>query len=436
MSLRPYQRDLIARVQSAYREGARSVLMQLPCGGGKTSTAAGGVIAPSVARGRRVVFVADLEELIDDTAERLRALNLPVGVVKAGRAADPTAPVQVCSLQTLARRAGDLPPADRVILDEAHIAGARTVRDVLAHYRDGLVLGLSATPSRGDGQPLDEFDRIVCGPQVSELVALGALMRPIVYAPERVLERGIARDPVDLVLSERADRRCVIFAQTGAEADRIAGDLTAAGHSTIAVLTGMDRIERRGVRARLESGEVRSLATVRALQKGFDAPMLDCAILTTLGSEVSTIQSEGRVMRPYAGKPDPIVDDLKGATWLWGLPDDDRVWSLEGAQGRPVREPTAGLRRCASCHAVYPPATRCPRCGSIHVTDARPLRVQRAEMFEASGLSIESRSKLYREGIERKLLRAGKSAFVAAKIAAKAVPPWERKSADGGGHAA
>ena len=198
----------------------------------------------------------------------------------------------------------------------------------------------------------------------------------------------------------------------------------------------MDRIERRGVRARLESGEVRSLATVRALQKGFDAPMLDCAILTTLGSEVSTIQSEGRVMRPYAGKPDPIVDDLKGATWLWGLPDDDRVWSLEGAQGRPVREPTAGLRRCASCHAVYPPATRCPRCGSIHVTDARPLRVQRAEMFEASGLSIESRSKLYREGIERKLLRAGKSAFVAAKIAAKAVPPWERKSADGGGHAA
>jgi superfamily II DNA or RNA helicase len=354
MSLRPYQRDLIARVQSAYRDGARSVLMQLPCGGGKTSTAAGGVIAPSVARGRRVVFVADLEELIDDTAERLRALNLPVGVVKAGRAADPTAPVQVCSLQTLARRAGDLPPGDRVILDEAHIAGARTVRDVLAHYRDGLVLGLSATPSRGDGQPLDEFDRIVCGPQVSELVALGALMRPIVYAPERVLERGIARDPVDLVLSERADRRCVIFAQTGAEADRIAGDLTAAGHNTIAVLTGMDRIERRGVRARLESGEVRSLATVRALQKGFDAPMLDCAILTTLGSEVSTIQSEGRVMRPCVGKPDPIVDDLKGATWLWGLPDDDRVWSLEGAQGRP------GIGRFATNASMLGGSTRWP----------------------------------------------------------------------------
>jgi hypothetical protein len=117
--LRPYQRDTIARVQAAYREGARSVLMQLPTGGGKTHCAARGVIAPSVARGRRVAFVADLEEIVDDTAERLRAMGLVVGTVKAGRAGDAQAPVQVCSLQTLARRMDALPDAERVIIDEA-----------------------------------------------------------------------------------------------------------------------------------------------------------------------------------------------------------------------------------------------------------------------------------------------------------------------------
>jgi superfamily II DNA or RNA helicase len=297
--LRPYQHDTIARVQAAYRDGAQSVLMQLPTGGGKTHCAARGVIAPSVARGRRVAFVADLEEIVDDTAERLRALGLAVGTVKAGRAGDAQAPVQVCSLQTLARRMDALPDAQRVIIDEAHVSSARTAREILSAYkaRGALVLGLTATPARGDGQPLDEFERLVCGPSMAELVTMGALVSCEVFAPARVLDKGVCEDPVQAVLTRASERRCCIFAPDAAQAVRIAAELTAAHHRTVAVLDGMGRDERRSVRQRLSAGAVQSLVTVRALQKGFDAPLLDCAVLTTHGTVTTYLQSVGRVLR-------------------------------------------------------------------------------------------------------------------------------------------
>jgi hypothetical protein len=244
--LRPYQIDAIASVQQCYREGARAVLLQMPTGSGKTASAAMGIIAPSVARGRRVIFLADLEEIILDTTERLRRDGLHAAPILDGRAADPTAPVQVASQQTLVswqRRGLELPPADRVILDECHGAPAATVRGLLGHLRDrgALLLGLTATPARGDGLPLDEFDRIVCGPQPRDLVALGALVPCEVLSPGTMLDRGIAMDPVEAVLTLGAGRRCVVFAPHGAEARRIAADLTAAGEPAVAVLDSMAR---------------------------------------------------------------------------------------------------------------------------------------------------------------------------------------------------
>ena len=431
--LYPYQRDAVAAIQTAYREGARSVLLQLPTGGGKTHLSARGVIAPSVAKGRRVAFVADLEEIVDDTADRLRALGLTVGTVKAGRAADATAPVQVCSLQTLARRVDALPDAERVIIDEAHVSSARTAREILQAYRQrgALVLGLTATPARGDGQPLDEFERLVCGPSMRELIAAGALVSCTVFAPPRVLDKGVCEDPVQAVLTRAMERRCVVFAPDAAQAVRISTELTSAGHTTVAVLDGMGRDERRTVRQRLSAGTVQSLVTVRALQKGFDAPLLDCAVLTTHGTVTTYLQSVGRVLRVCAGKAGALVLDLRGAVYLHGLPEDDRVWSLEGTQGRAQHEKLTSLRRCADCHAVFPARKVCPRCGSVHVVDPRPLRVQRAEMFAASDMPVEVRARKYVDATVRAMVRNSNGRMpehIAVKRAREKAPAWVREA--------
>src|SRR5690606_6569630 len=60
---------------------------------------------------------------------------------------------------------------------EAHHGVARTWREAIEKWPDTTFIGLSATPgARSDGVGLNEvYDDIVCGPQVSELIALGAL---------------------------------------------------------------------------------------------------------------------------------------------------------------------------------------------------------------------------------------------------------------------
>jgi superfamily II DNA or RNA helicase len=442
-ALRPYQRDLIARAQGAFGQGARAVCIQSSTGSGKTFLAARGIIAPSVALGRRVIFLADLEEIILDTVDRLRALDIPCAPILDGKAEDPTAPVQVASQQTLnswLKREREIPPADRVILDECHGAAARTTRELLRVLRErgALLAGLSGTPARGDGLPLDEFDALVCGPQPRELVGVGALVPCEVLAPPGMQE-GVAMDPCEVILGGQEldspvplahKRRAVIFAPHAAEAKRIARILTEHGHPTEAVLDSTPRDVRRGVRARLLSGKTRHVVTCRALVKGFDAPVLDCAVLTSQGTVTSYLQSVGRVLRPHppSGKRDALVVDLRGAVYAHGLPLDDRTWSLAGAQGRTGTERDVGLRRCRACHAIFPPRTVCPRCGSTLIADPRPLRVQRAEMFAASSIPLRERATRYIDGTIRAMQARGMRPDRAAIVAKAKAPAWVREA--------
>lgn len=436
LTLRHYQRDLIARAQAAYRSGASAVLMQSPTGSGKSATAIEGVICPSVALGRSVIFCAHLEEILDDAAGRIAEAGLSVSIVKSGRKVDRSAQVFVCSTPTLARMIdrGEtyaLPRADRVILDEAHRAASSTNRAILSHYRaqGALILGLTATPSRGDGQPLDEFEQLVCGPSVRELVNWGNLVPCQVFAPDRVLDRGVARDPVELVISECMESRCVIFAPDGASAVEIHEHLCRAGYATETVLDGTPGDVRRGVRGRLASGTTRGIVTVRAVIEGFDAPVLDCAILCGAFTTITPwLQAIGRVTRSHPGKTGARVYDLRGAVYMHGLPEDDRVWSLAGEQGRSTAEREAGLRTCRACHAVFPPVTRCPRCGSVLIADPRPMRVQRAEMFEASSVPVGDRAARYVASVEKKLIERGMPARVAGVRAREKAPSWVREA--------
>jgi superfamily II DNA or RNA helicase len=427
VTLRPYQTDLIARVQAAYREGATAVCAQSATGSGKTHCAAQGIIAPSLERGRRTLFLADLEEIILDTTARLRALGLPAASILDGRADDPTAPVQVASQQTLTswlRRGVELPPCDRVILDECHGSSAATTRALLAALRGrgAKLLGLTATPARGDGQALDEFDRLVCGPSMRDLIAVGALVPAEVYSPASYLERGIADDPVDVVL--RAGGRAVIFAATAADAGTIARRLTDAGQVTEAVLDITPKATRRIMRARLLRGDVRHLVTVRALQKGFDAPLLDVVVLAAGGGTITGwLQSIGRGLRAHPGKTSARVYDLRGWVYLHGMPDADRAWSLEGRQGR-AGDAALSLRRCKDCHAVFAPSPRCPRCGSAQVTDPRPQRIQRAEIYAQSTVPPAQRAERYLAATERAMVARGMAAHVAARVARTKAPAW------------
>jgi superfamily II DNA or RNA helicase len=437
MPLYPFQRKLVAGIHRAVNEGASAVLMQSPTGSGKTSTIVEGVIAPSLALGRRFVFAAHLEELIDDTAGRIRSMGIPCGTVKADRPADPTALVQVCSTQTLASmlsRGVGRPPPHPLVLDEANPGSSATNRQIIGHYKStgALILGLEATPCRGDEQPLDEFDAMVCGPSVRELIDGGFLVEPIVHAPAKVLTKGVAEDPAELVNHRCQGRRAVIFASTAAHALDIAARIPGAE----TVLDSTPYAIRSTVRERLATGETQHLVTVKALIEGFDAPVLDAVVLCGAFTTVAPyLQAIGRGLRAYTcpvtgrRKVDCHVYDLRGAVHLHGLPDDARRWSLEGAQGRSMVERPKPLRRCEACHHLFAPRTVCPACGSVHHSPVPMLRVQRAALFAASSIPIGARVQQWVDGAVRAITakRPDISPAWARAVVLKKPPSWVRE---------
>jgi DNA repair protein RadD len=383
--LRPYQLELVNRVREAYR-GTRSVLMQLPTGGGKTATAAE-LISLSVAKGKRVVFAAHLDALLDDTSDRLTEAGIAHGIVQADRPTDATAPVQVCSLATLHHR-GEAPPADLVILDECRRAAAAGVRGVLDRYPKARLLGLDATPERGDGQPLgDTFERMVCGPSVAWLTTAGHLVPAGVLSPPSPTEGGLAMDPVEAYAKHAPGSRALIFCTTVAEAEDVARRLPVSAQT---VLGETPRDIRRAVRERVTLGELRVLVGCSAFLEGFDLPAIEAVILArAFGTCSSFLQGVGRGLRPSpaTGKRECLVVDLTGAAVLHGLPADERVWSLTGAAVQRSASALVPLARCLACFAVFHAGpARCPRCGGSTRGARLPRRATRIERQELARL--------------------------------------------------
>jgi DNA repair protein RadD len=189
-SLYDYQQELIDQLESKIAAGTRRILVSLPTGGGKT-VVAGENIRRDVARSRRVVFIAHRDELLIQARQTLARFEISAGIIKAGRDKDqrPQSLVQICGIATLHTRAVrlgtmELPAADVVIIDEGHHGRARTYEEIVAAYPDAIIIGLTATPCRGDGRGLGNvFDVLVEGPQIAELIAMGRLVPPKIYAP-------------------------------------------------------------------------------------------------------------------------------------------------------------------------------------------------------------------------------------------------------------
>jgi type I site-specific restriction endonuclease len=65
------------------------------------------------------------------------------------------------------------PAADLIVVDECHHIRARTWHDIIAQYPGVPLIGLTATPCRGDGRGLGEvFDVIVECPHYGFIVRM------------------------------------------------------------------------------------------------------------------------------------------------------------------------------------------------------------------------------------------------------------------------
>lgn len=425
VTLRPYQIDAIERVRQRYRRGERSVLLCAPTGAGKTVIGAS-VIAGALERGSRVVFLAHRRELIRQTYNKLIDAGVShddVGVVMAGVglesrgaaergwAARPAAPIQVASIDTLRARPAR-PPADLVIIDEAHRALAATYQRATAEWYPGArVLGLTATPVRADGRGLgDLFASLEIVASVAELVAAGYLVEPRVWSAPRdpdlsrvrvrggdydARQLGEAMSGRELVgdivqhWAERAGgRRTVVFASSVEHSRQITARFVAAGARAEHLDGSMHADDRDAVLGRLASGETEIVSNCEVLCEGWDQPAVKCLILARPTKSVGLyLQQAGRVLRPWRDTSCVILDHA-GNALEHGLPQAPREWSLEGKRKRDAAKRLSPVATCHGCRAVLPVGTRvCPACGTELVASGG----SRAPLEEAPGELVELR---------------------------------------------
>lgn len=402
--LRPYQTDGVNGIRKAYLDKRRAPIYVLPTGGGKTVVFCY-IAANSATRGKRVMILVHRVELTRQTSAKLASEGVAHGVIQSGFTPNPHAHVQVASVQTLVKRLDKIKfPPDLIIVDEAHHATAGSWMKIINAFPQARILGVTATPERGDGVGLGIqaggiFDDLIMGPTVSELIRGGFLVKPVVYAPsERLDLSGLhtragdyVKDELQAIMDkptitgsavEHYRRLCsgdpaVAFCVSILHAKHVAEEFRQAGYRAASADGTMKDEDRTRVLNGLANGQVQVLTTCDLISEGTDIPAIACAILLRPTQSTGLfLQQVGRALRPAPGKTQAIILDHVGNVLMHGLPDEDREWSLDGREKkkkrRPDDPPPERAKQCPSCFRVHEPGPSCPYCGHIYTVDSKP----------------------------------------------------------------
>jgi DNA repair protein RadD len=407
--LRPYQAEVIAKFWRAVEAGQRRIIIVAPTASGKTVMARA-IVEQARSKAFGSLFLAHRREILTQTSNKLR--GIPHGVIRPGDQPRPLESVQIASVQTLHRRAikagtMELPEAGLVIVDECHHVIARSYRSIIERYPASILLGLTATPCRGDGRGLGSiFQTMIQCPQVGELVAQDFLVPTRVYAPVDPDLHGVHVRRGDYVESELADRmdrpqlvgdivtnwvkfgerrKTVCFATSVRHSIHIRDEFIASGVRAehIDGTTPMD--ERDATLALLASGEIEVVTNCMVLTEGWDMPALGCLILARPTKQMGLYrQMIGRGLRPAPDKSNCIVIDHSGATYRLGFAEDFIEWTLD--PDRHAENPTHAVRdgdqpggpkivECRECGTARVGGMACLSCGYLPAPSPRAVEV-------------------------------------------------------------
>lgn len=420
LKLRPYQQIGVNGLRDSYLKGFRAPLFVLPTGGGKTVVFSY-VAASTSARGKRVLILVHRVELLRQTSAKLTEAGLYHGLISPKYTPNLQAPVQVASVQTVIKRLEKIHPPDLIIIDEAHHAVAGSWRKVIDAFPNARILGVTATPCRGDGTGLGQiaggvFDDLVMGPQIYELIQMGFLVKPIIYAPREKIDLSgvsIVRGDYDVTQVEKLVdkptitgdavqhymRICpgapaVVFCVSVAHAKHVAEEFRRSGFRAYHADGSLEDDVRSRILNGLGNGTVDVVTSCDLISEGTDIPAIGCAILLRPTQSLGLyIQQVGRALRIADGKRNAYILDHVGNVLTHGMPDEHRDWSLEGEKkkkrGKKEQEPTIRVTQCEKCYAIHEPAPQCPTCGYVYpVKESVPQKVD-GELVELDPATLK-----------------------------------------------
>lgn len=335
IALRPYQNEAKAAVLEQWEQGVQRTLLVLPTGCGKTIVFAK-ISEDCVKRGERVLILAHRGELLEQAADKIRkACNLNCAVEKAEETSLGSFwRITVGSVQTLMREsrlARFLPDYfDTIIIDEAHHAISDSYQRILQHFSGAKVLGVTATPDRGDMKNLGQvFDSLAYEYTLPRAIREGylcpikALTIPLnldltgvsVQAGDfRAADLDTALDPylyqiADEMLRNCADRKTVVFLPLVKTSQKFRDILNQRGFHAAEVNGNSD--DRAEILRDFDDGKYNVLCNSMLLTEGWDCPSVDCVIVLR-PTKVRGLycQMVGRGTRLSPGKKDLLLLDF------------------------------------------------------------------------------------------------------------------------------
>ena len=418
ITLYPHQEQFKNDISAALKVHRR-VVGTMATGSGK-GTVAAYMAGRAAERGHRVYILAHRKELIEDLSERIGGHGVRHGLIAANRSMDLSERVQVCSVDSLARRLHKVPAPTLIIQDEAHhlIEGNKWGR-VIAAWPNAFLVGLTATPQRLSGEGLGEghggyFRHLVLGPSPQWLTDNGPehgrtyLARARVLAPPGIDLSGIRNfdtptgkakageilragqamgDPVGHYRREIApihNGTVLGFCISVPHATAMAELYRAAGIPAAALDGKTEPRLRRQMIQDLGSGVLKALFSCEIISEGTDIPSVTGVQLFRPTDSLSLyLQQVGRGLRWCDGKPYAVVLDHVGNSHRHGLPTDEREWTLEGKVGRQGGEKAPSVKVCPQCFsAMASVAPKCAECGF-------EFRPEKREIVQVDGELVE-----------------------------------------------
>lgn len=339
MELRPYQQQAKDAIFSEWENGIKKTLLVLPTGCGKTIVFAK-VAEECVKGGSRVLILAHRGELLDQAADKI---GKSTGLGCAAEKAEQTClgswfRIVVGSVQSMMRekRLNQFPNDyfNTIIIDEAHHCISDSYQKVLRHFPDAEVLGVTATPDRGDMQNLGTvFESLAYEYTLPKAIKEGYLS-PIkaVTIPLKIDMSAVgvqagdfksgdiatALDPYLESIAEEMEQYCsnkktVVFLPLVKTSQKFRDILN--NHGFKAAEVNGDSKDRAEILEAFDKDQYNVLCNSMLLTEGWDCPSVDCIVVlrpTKVRSLYCQMVGRGTRLSPETNK-----DHLLLLDFLW-----------------------------------------------------------------------------------------------------------------------
>jgi len=420
--LRDYQEAGYNETIKLINSGVRSILYVLPTRAGKSGLIS--KLIETYSKDHSVYYLCHTKILLDQMSAELDDHGIRHGIIS------PAHPeiryrVQVISKDTLRNRMDRMKQQNWnepaiILIDEAHLAAAKTFRNIIDNYPDSIIIGVTATPIRLDGKPLgDIFDKMIIGPDVQELQDRGILCQVKNLAVQEFNAEGVKKTGGDYNSKDVLDRvdkpkiikdivehwikhaymkKTMTFCVSIQHAEDIALEFRNRGFPSIAISSKDPKNIREKKLADYYAGKYINLCSVELFIMGMTIRECECIIQARpTQSLMIYMQTLGRGTMMSPGKDYLINLDCVNNWERHGKISDPRIWSLGGRQPKYISK----LKRCPEClEPMLKTEKVCPVCGYTfnrlpEPRDRMPKEVE-GEMVEIGSVNVEKQPGNYK----------------------------------------